>query len=266
MEGLVAHHQLDQPAQHGIVGLGVERRERAHRQALDQHLHADDLLVDLGRADEVGQHRGDGLADRQRVTPAPGDVAREARDMARLLARLVDGVFLRARVDQDVAEAGRQRHCALLAVQQVRDRPVHDVVGELDLLAVVQPVGDGAPQLDIRVERHHRRQRHVERQIEVDIALVERVPEMVVGGRYDAVEGIGAAAVTRHFQHRGEILGRHRVISLVVCNLLGHGVSDPRGNMTVASPFSMDFSPVPAHGTSAIFGPHGGRRTLPAQE
>ncbi len=69
MERLVAHHQLHQAAQHGIVGTCIQRRERAHRQALDQHLHADDLLVDLGRAHEIGQHRGDGLADRQRLAP-----------------------------------------------------------------------------------------------------------------------------------------------------------------------------------------------------
>ena len=123
------------------------------------------------------------------------DVAGEARDMTRLLAGLVGGVFLGARVEQDVAEAGRQRQRALLAVQQVGDRPVHDVVGEPDLLAVVQPVGHRALQLDHHVERHDRRLRHVEWLVEVDIVLVERVPEMVVGGRNDAVEGIGAAAI-----------------------------------------------------------------------
>src|SRR5258708_4434821 len=40
VECLVTHHQLDQPAQHGIVGLGVESGERAHRHPFDQHLHS----------------------------------------------------------------------------------------------------------------------------------------------------------------------------------------------------------------------------------
>ena len=143
---------------------------------------------------------------------------------------------------------------------------MHDVVGELYFLPIVQPVGDGAPELDHRIERHYRRDAHIEGLVEVDIALVQGIPEMVVGGRYDAIEGIGPPAVARHFQHRREILGRHGIVSLVVGNLLGHGASDSRINMTEASPFSMDFSPVPAHGTSAIFRPYGERFVPPAQE
>ena len=69
---------------------------------------------------------------------------------------------------------------------------------------------------------HDRRGGHVERLVEIDVVLVQRVPEMVVGGRNDAVEGIAAPAIARHFQHRREILRRYGVVGLVVGDLLGH--------------------------------------------
>jgi hypothetical protein len=97
-----------------------------------------------------------------------------------------------------------------------------DVVGELDFLPVIEPVGDGAAQLDHGVQRHDRRGRHVERLVEIDVGLVERVPEVVVGGRDDAVEGVAAPAVARHFQHGRKIFRRDGVIGLVVRDLLGH--------------------------------------------
>ena len=192
--------------------------------------------------------------------------------MTGLLACLVGGVFLGARIEQDVAQAGRQRERTLLAMQQVGDRPVDDVVGESDFLAVVQAVAHRAPQLDDRVQRHDRRQGHVKRLVEVDVALVEWVPDMVVSGRNDAVEGIGPAAIPWYFQHCREVLARDGVVGFVVRDLLGHrSISKGSLNMTGASPFSMDFSPVPAHVTSAIFRPPtsppiSGRYPSPAQE
>ncbi len=95
-------------------------------------------------------------------------------------------------------------------------------LAELDLLALVQPVGDGAPELHDHVERHHRHGGHVERLVEIDVVLVQRVPEMVVGGRNNAVEGIAAPAVTRYFQHRWEVFRHDSDIGLVVGDLLGH--------------------------------------------
>ena len=219
---LVAHHELDQPAQHRIVGLGIERREGAHGDAFDQHLHADDLLVDLFSRHQIREDAGDRLAHGERRAPAAVDIAREACNMSCFLARLVGGVFLGAGVEQDVAETGRQRQRALLAMEQVGDRPVHDVVAQPDPLVLVQPVGHRAFQLDDRVQRHDGRFRHVERLIEVDVALVERVPEMVVGGRNDAVEGVRPPAIPRNLQHRRKIVASDRVIGLVVSDLLGH--------------------------------------------
>ena len=91
----------------------------------------------------------------------------------------------------------------------------------LDQVATIVP-GDGAAQLDHRLSRHDRPVGHVERLVEVDVVLVQRVPEVVVGRRDDAVEGVAATAITRHFQHCRKIVGRYRVIGLVVGDLLGH--------------------------------------------
>jgi len=55
------------------------------------------------------------------LPPARLDVAGERRDVAGLLARLVRGVFLRARIAKDVAERSRKRQRALLAMQDRRE-------------------------------------------------------------------------------------------------------------------------------------------------
>ena len=47
---------------------------------------------------------------------------------------------------------------------------------------VVQPVGDGASELDNHVQRQDRSGRHVELLVEIDVILIQRVPEMVVRG------------------------------------------------------------------------------------
>ena len=87
----------------------------------------------------------DGLA------PARLDVARERRDVARFFARLVGGVFLGARIAQDVAERGGQRQRALLAMQDRGERPQRVEIGELDLLLLVELVADGGLQIDVEL-------------------------------------------------------------------------------------------------------------------
>src|SRR5690606_34724920 len=58
---------------------------------------------------------------------------------------------------------------------------------------------------------------------EVDIFLVERIPEMVMGRRDDLVEGAGAAIVTLRVHHRLEVIRRNGVISIVLCDLARFG-------------------------------------------
>ena len=67
------------------------------------------------------------------------------------------GVFLGAGVAQDHAQARRQRQRALLAVQDAREHEAGVLVRDLDLLPLVEPIGDGAVQLDDHRARHQRR-------------------------------------------------------------------------------------------------------------
>ena len=107
MERLVGHDELHEPLEQRVVGVGVQVGEGAHRQPLQQHLHADQLFVDERRAHDVGQEVAEQLPHRIGRAPAHLDIAAERGDVPRFLARLVGGIFLRARVQQDVAERGR---------------------------------------------------------------------------------------------------------------------------------------------------------------
>jgi hypothetical protein len=68
---------------------------------------------------------------------------------------------------------------------------------------------------------------HVERRGEVDVLGIERVPEMVVGGRDDLVERGRARVVAVEVEHRLEVVGRDRVVDEVLGDVsVGHaGVS-----------------------------------------
>ena len=55
VEGFVGHHQLAELAHQRIARFLVERGEGAHGETFDQHLHADELLLDQRRGDEFVQ-------------------------------------------------------------------------------------------------------------------------------------------------------------------------------------------------------------------
>ena len=48
--------------------------------------------------------------------------------------------------------------------------------------------------------------------VEVDVFLVQRIPEVVVGGGDDLVKGGGAVVVAVQLQHGDEVVGRHRIV------------------------------------------------------
>src|SRR6185437_16233148 len=74
--------------------------------------------------------------------------------------------------------------------------------------------------------RDHRLVDHVEWLVEVDVLLVERIPEMVVSGRDNLVECRRALLVAVELDHRLEIVGRDRAVHLVLGDVgVGHGVS-----------------------------------------
>ena len=112
VERLVGHDQLAQPAQQRIAGARVQRRERTHRHPLDQHLHADELLVDDVGLHQLVEQRAERVADREDLAAeARLHVVAEGVHVARFLARLVGGVLLRAR-DRRTCRTGWSTGCS----------------------------------------------------------------------------------------------------------------------------------------------------------
>jgi hypothetical protein len=151
--------------------------------------------------------------------PARFDIGGEGRDVAGFLARLVGGIFLRARIFQDVAERGGERERALLAMQDRRQLPARGLVGEFDLLLAAHRVADAGAE----DREEFLRQRHlgfeIEGRAEIDIFLVQRIPEMVMRRADDLVEGGRAIAVALDIEHRRKIGRIDGVVGVVLGDL-----------------------------------------------
>ena len=144
--------------------------------------------------------------------------------MARFFSGLIRGVLLRARVSQHVAQTGRQGEGALLAVEDARELEARGLVGEADLLALVELLRHGAIELDREVRRHQ--QLFVDLEgvlVEVDVALVVGIPEVVDRCGDDVVEGIRAVGVAIDFEHTREVVAIYGVVDRVVGDVVGHG-------------------------------------------
>ena len=98
---------------------------------------------------------------------------------------------------------------------------------------------------------------HVPRLVEVDVLLVERIPEVVVGGADDLVEGVGPLTVAVEIEHGLEIVRRDRVVHGVLGDVtvghahLSHQVSSRHpcivqiGESTKLTGASLSFWPQP---------------------
>ncbi|ABS63824.1 conserved hypothetical protein [Parvibaculum lavamentivorans DS-1] len=242
MEGFVRHGELHQLHHQRVAAPFVEGSEGAHGETFDKHLHADELLPDERRVDEFGQHIAERRADGHGLAPAGLDVVGEAGHVTGFLARLVGGVFLRARILQDVAEARGQGQRACFAVKDGGETPLHVEIDELDLLLLVELVLDGGLQVGVLLGVDQVLVFHVEGDGEVDVLLVHRVPEMIVGRRDDLVEGGGTVAVAVNFHHRRKIVGSDGLVSRVHRDIgrdLGHYSSYPcpaARNLPLVSP------------------------------
>src|SRR5207253_798112 len=132
-------------------------------------------------------------------------IAAEGVLVARLLAHLVGGVLLRARIEEDVAEARREAERTLLAVQDVRQAPARALVGQRDALPLVQAVPNGGVALEHEPGGHDRLALRAGGR-EVDVVRVLRVPEVLLGARDDLLEVRGAARVACGLDHGGEVV------------------------------------------------------------
>ena len=156
--------------------------------------------------------------------------------MTAFFARLVGGVFLRARIAQHMAERSGKIQRALLAMQDGRHLPARHLALEAQKLGrfIGEVVLDviGLQSRD-HVVRDEVRGVRIEVIVEVDVLLIERIPEVIVRGRDDLVEGRRAVQVPVDVQHLAEIGRRDRVVHLVLSDLadwsggIGHRVVSP---------------------------------------
>jgi len=119
VKGFIRHHQLHEALQHRVARMFVKVRECTHRQPFQQHLHADELFIDDRRLDQAFQQitqdfaNGVGSAlSRSHKICKPGDVAS-------FFSGLIGRIFLRARIQQNIGEAGRQVQRPLFAMNDI---------------------------------------------------------------------------------------------------------------------------------------------------
>ena len=199
------------------MGLALNCRESTHREAFDQHLHSDELLVNGPRLDDLVQEVSNRRTRLKRCAPACSDVIREAGDVSRFFSCLVGSVFLCARVAKNLRQARGQGQRALLAMQDAREDEARILIRESDFLPFVQPICHGRLQLDAEIGRHDQLLSQVERlRIEVDITFVRGIPEMVDGRGDDRVEGIRSFGIAVDFDQAVEIVAVDGVVDRVI--------------------------------------------------
>ena len=138
--------------------------------------------------------------------------------MAGFFAGLVGGVFLRALVQQHMAQRGREVQRALLAMQdrgeRIEQRLIHELraqLGRVELgLDVVGLQGGDQLLADQGLGRH------VPGGRVVDVLRVQRIPEMVVGRGDDLVERRRARVVAVEIEHRLKVVRRYGLVDQVL--------------------------------------------------
>jgi len=148
--------------------------------------------------------------------------------VARFFSGLIRGVLLRARVSQHVAQTGRQGEGALLAVEDARELEARGLIGQADLLSFVELLGHGAVELHRKVRWHQQLLVDLEGVlVEVDVARVVGIPEVVDRRGDDSVEGIGPIGVAIDLDQGQEVVSVDRVVNRVVGDLVGHARVTP---------------------------------------
>ena len=227
VERLVGHHELHQAAHSGIVGLGVvEWRRRPSRgprpASACRRSSCRPRACRRCRPAAPSRPSPHGSGEPQR-----GDVAAKA-----VTWRASSRVWLAAYSCAPGSRSTWQRLADRFSAPCSPCRRLESDQWSMSLASWIfwpssQPVGHGASQRDLHVVRQDRHLAHVVRLVEVDVFLVERIPEVVVGARDDLVEGVGAVAVAVHLQHGLEVVGGDRVVGLIVGDLAHAAIANP---------------------------------------
>ena len=101
--------------------------------------------------------------------------------MTGFLTCLVDHIFLRTGIQQNIRKTRRKVQGALLAVNNVGNLSAHNLVAELDSLPFVEPVNYRTAHSLNALRWHQVFLVHIKGLIEIDLRLVVRIPEMVMG-------------------------------------------------------------------------------------
>jgi hypothetical protein len=131
--------------------------------------------------------------------------------VARFFTGLIGGILLCARIDEHLAKAGGKTKGPLFAVQNIRQRPTRGLVGQGDLLAVIQTVGHGAVELHDHAQRDDRLFRRP-RFVPADVVGIVGVPEMFVRPRNNFVEVRRALFVALDIDHSREVVARNSIV------------------------------------------------------
>ena len=178
MAGLVAHHVAQHLLQQRLLGHLVHEAERGQRETLDHHLHAEVRHVPARVVDDVVEQHPQVGVDLEPATELLVDVAVEDLDVAGLVDDLRRGVQLGVVPRHGLDDLRRAQQRALLAVEELRQRPAALVDAELEPLLVAPLLDDGAVVVVGRQAGRERRLVGGDDRLELDLG----VPRQVGGG------------------------------------------------------------------------------------
>ena len=120
----------------------------------------------------------------------------------------------------------------MLAVEERREHPACTRVREIDSLALVELVRDGAVELDDKVPRQDRVFAQIEGFLEIEVRRVHGIPEMVVRGGDDLIERPRPRGIAIDLDHRLKVRRSDRVVDGIVLD----GVAHLRGSLREGAP------------------------------
>ena len=144
MTGLVTHDVPEQLLEERLLGHLVHEAERGERQPLDHDLHAEVRHVPPRVLDDVVEEHAQVGVDLEPTAELLVEIPGEHLHVAGLVDDLGGGVQLGVVPGHGLGDLGGAQQGALLAVQELRERPAPLVDPELEPFLVAPLLDDGA--------------------------------------------------------------------------------------------------------------------------
>ncbi len=151
MAGLVAHHVAQHLPEQRLLGHLVHEAERGERQPLDHHLHAEVGHVPPGVVDDVVEQHPQVGVDLVAAAHLLVEIAGEHLDVAGLVDDLRGGVQLGVVPRHGLGDLGGAQQRTLLAVEELRQRPLAVLDAERQPL-LLAPVADHGVVVEVGVD------------------------------------------------------------------------------------------------------------------